>query len=144
MIVTFYIKTWLSDYLVTDIIKIIQYNYYKLRYDLMYKSVLQVLNEYFQFDNINDKYHMKGYKKIAHDYHKGENFPLGYKWYDYVYYDFNHNLEYDYITINYKNVNNKYCIVIKVSSFYNVPAIKRLESRIMENTSYRMIKVMIK
>lgn len=138
MLVLFYIKTWLSDYLVQDIIKIIQYNYYKLNepYDLMYKSVIKVLDDYFVYDKLNDKYYMKSYKILEREY-TGRHFRLIYKWYDYVYHDYNNKVIYDYITIS-KIVND--CIMIKVSSYYNVPAFKRLESRIMENTSYRKIK----
>lgn len=73
-------------------------------------------------------------KKITHDYHKSDHFALGYKWYVYK--------NYDFITINYKYLNkiNKNDIIIKVSSYYDVSAFKRLESRIMENTSYKKIK----
>jgi hypothetical protein len=136
MLVLFYIKTWLSDYLVQDIINIIQYKYYKLNepYDLMYKSVLKVLDDYFVYDKLNDKYYIKRYKIREYN---GNYFKLSYKWYDYVYHDYNNKVIYDYITIS-KMVND--CIMIKVSSFYDVPAFKRLESRIMENTSYRKIK----
>lgn len=55
----------LNDYLVNDVINIIQYQYYKLDeyYNLMQREVLHILNEYFEILNENDIYYIRRYKK---------------------------------------------------------------------------------
>ena len=133
----FYIKESLSAYLVDDVIKLIQFDYYKLNEYFMNKEVLRVLNEFFTFEQIGDKYYMKSYKERTYGSYGYVKFD---RWYDYKKYDYKNEIGYDYITITCKVFKNKQCIIIKTSPYYNVPDFKRIESRLMENTIFHKIK----
>jgi hypothetical protein len=135
----FYIKESLSAYLVDDVIKLIQFDYYKLNdsYYIMNKEVLRVLNEFFTFEQIGDKYYMKSYKVRSCGSYGYVKFD---RWYDYKCKPDCYDNNYDYITITCKNFKDKDCIIIKTSPYYNVPDFKRIESRLMENTIFHKIK----
>jgi len=136
----FYIKTWLSEYLVNDIIKIIQYNYYKIYISyILKKDVIRILGEYFKYEKVNDKYFITQHKTITHDYFKREHFYLGYRWHDELSWCGRLSID-EYITLSHKTIKGKECIVIKHSHHYYTPNFKRIESRMMENSKYKKIK----
>jgi hypothetical protein len=143
LLTLFYIKESLKNYLIDDVINLIQYDYYKLNesYYIMNKEVLRVFNEFFTCDKIDDKYYMKSYKKKYHEWEGYYNhYNLGYRWYNYTYKDYNNKIGIDNITITCKNFKKKDCIIIKTSPYYNVHDFKRIESRLMENTTFHKMK----
>ena len=123
----FNVKSALND-LIPDVIKLIQYNYYLL---YMKNDVMAILDDYFKFQKEDDKIYITAYKKVYHCY-----VNMGFNW-------FKSDNE-QYITLNYKKIKIKnkyqYGLVIKMSSYSDLPSFKRIESRIMENTIYKKVK----
>jgi hypothetical protein len=132
----FNVKCCLENHLLSDVITLIQYNFYLLN---IKNDVMSILDDYFKYYQENDKLYIAKYKKSTYTYDRiYVNKQL--KWYNADNYD-------QYITLTYKKIKikNEYRdgLMIRMSrptSHEDLPSFKRIESRIMENTIYTKVK----
>jgi hypothetical protein len=129
MLQTLYnIKQGLSNHLIDDVIKIIQFNYYVLTksYFSIMDDILEILNKYYKYEKISyEKTDNRYFKTYLHD--------------SYGYYI---TIEYDKISSDPANKKEKdiYGVIIKKSKYFKESTFKSLESRLIKNTCFKKIK----
>jgi hypothetical protein len=134
----FNVKCILENHLVSDVIKLIQYDLYLLN---IKNDVMRILDDHFSYDEEAGKIYITEYKKMRSEYYgKDDYVKFGYQW------NMTHN-DKQYITLTYKKIKIKntyrYGLMIRMSTpttSEDLPAFKRIESRMMENTIHKKVK----